>query len=288
MNQDNKLKTASGLSDLWDGKPIRRVRSGDGASILPGRRLSMHMMVQPEVADLLLGDGLLDGQGLLTRMLVTVPESAVGSRQHRDEQPNTDRDLKAYDARLLKILERPLPLAEGKSNELEPKARSLTTEARDCLIRFHDHVENKMRAGGDLESVRGLGNKLAEHAARLATVLSVVSDIERPTVEIEEVRAGVALADHYVTEALRLAAASHVGTDLRLAQKLLNWLLHQWTECAISLPDIYQRCPNAIRDKATAKKLVAILEDHGWLQKIQRGAVVAGVKRRDAWRIVGN
>jgi len=40
MSDDNKLKTAAGLSDIWDGKPIRRVRSGDGSTILPGRRLT--------------------------------------------------------------------------------------------------------------------------------------------------------------------------------------------------------------------------------------------------------
>jgi Protein of unknown function (DUF3987) len=34
MNEENKLKTASGLSALWDGEPVRRVRAGDGVAIL--------------------------------------------------------------------------------------------------------------------------------------------------------------------------------------------------------------------------------------------------------------
>jgi hypothetical protein len=33
----------------------------------------------------------------------------------------------------------------------------------------------------------------------------------------------------------------------------------------ISQPDIYQRSLNAIRDQATARKLVGVLEQHGWL-----------------------
>ena len=49
MNQENKLYTATGLSALWDGEPIRRVRAGDEVLLLPGRRLTMHLMVQPEV-----------------------------------------------------------------------------------------------------------------------------------------------------------------------------------------------------------------------------------------------
>jgi len=73
---------------------------------------------------------------------------------------------------------------------------------------------------------------------------------------------------------------------LRLAQRALDWLLRQWTEPAISLPDLYQRGPSAIREAAAARKVVGILEDHGWLARIAEGAVIAGVHRREAWRIV--
>jgi hypothetical protein len=30
MSAENKLKTAAGLSCVWDGETIKRVRSGDG------------------------------------------------------------------------------------------------------------------------------------------------------------------------------------------------------------------------------------------------------------------
>ena len=39
MSPDHRLKTASALSELWDGRPIKRVRAGDGVTILNGRRL---------------------------------------------------------------------------------------------------------------------------------------------------------------------------------------------------------------------------------------------------------
>jgi hypothetical protein len=83
-----------------------------------------------------------------------------------------------------------------------------------------------------------------------------------------------------------LFGAAQIGGDLQLAEKTLQWLLHQWKEPAISLPDLYQRGPNAIRGKGTAKKIVAKLEDHGWLIRLAAGADVDGVRRREAWRIV--
>jgi hypothetical protein len=286
MSDDNKLKTAAGLSSAWDGDPIRRVRSGDGASILPGRRLAAHLMAQPAVADILFRDRLLADQGLLSRLLVTAPDATAGTRLWHDEQPETDRDLKRYGARLLAILETPLPLAAGKSNELEPRRLLLSSAGRALWIKFADHIERAIAPGAGLEPIRGLANKLPEHAARLAAVLTLVRDIDAGEMVAADIEAGIALAEHYAAEALRLFGASRISADLRLAQKLLDWLLYQWTEPAISLPDIYQRSLNTIGDKATATKLVAILEDHGYLYRIPQGAVVAGQRRREAWRIV--
>jgi hypothetical protein len=89
---------------------------------------------------------------------------------------------------------------------------------------------------------------------------------------------------------LRLFSSNYVccliSADLRLAQQLLDWLCQKWTEVAVSLPDIYQKGPNAIRDLATARKIVTLLEHHGWLERINNGATIAGQFRRDAWRVV--
>lgn len=56
MNSDNRLKTVAGLSSLWGGNALDRVRSGDGASTLFGRRLAVHIMVQPIAARPLMED----------------------------------------------------------------------------------------------------------------------------------------------------------------------------------------------------------------------------------------
>ena len=85
---------------------------------------------------------------------------------------------------------------------------------------------------------------------------------------------------------MRLFGANKVNADLKLAQRLLDHLHANWTEPAVSLPDIYQRTLNAIGDKATAARMARILEDHGWLREITGGAIINGERRRDAWTIV--
>jgi hypothetical protein len=197
-----------------------------------------------------------------------------------------DAAIKRYGEPLLHLLERPLPLKDGK-NELAPRVLRLAADARKLWIAFADSIERQLAPEGALCAVKGIANKLPEHAARLAGVLALVSDADTGEIPAEQMAAGITLAQHYVAEALRLFEASRVSDDLRLAQKLLTWLLGLWKEDFVSLPNIYQEGPNSIRDKTTAARLVAILEDHGWLNREKSGAEIAGQHRRDAWRIMG-
>jgi Protein of unknown function (DUF3987)/Primase C terminal 2 (PriCT-2)/RepB DNA-primase from phage plasmid len=287
MSDESKLRTAAGLSELWDGEPIKRVRAGDGTLVLPGRRVAMHLMAQSDVAAIMLSDRMLLNQGLLSRCLISAPESISGTRVWREPSDSADAAIKRYGARLLEVLERPPPLKDGKANELTPRMLRLAPDARKLWIAFANSIECQLAPEEALYPVKGIANKLPEHAARLAGVLALVSDPDTSEIPTEQMAAGITLAQHYVGEALRLFEASRVSDDLRLAQMLLNWLLRSWGEEFISLPDVYQKGPNSIRDQRTAAKLVEILENHGWLIRESSGAEIAGQHRRDAWRIVG-
>jgi Protein of unknown function (DUF3987) len=287
MNEENRLKTAAGMSSLWDGQPIRRVRAGDGSSVLPGRRFATHLQMQPAVADLLFGNILLAEQGLLSRHLAVFPDNATGTRFQQVEGPQVDCHLKRYSAILLGILQQQPPLVPGKRNELDPRRLPLSPQAIEHWRSFADHIERQLTPYGSLEPVKGLGNKLPEHAARLAAVLSLVTDLDAGEIDKLSLEAGIVLAEHYAGEALRLFGTGQEKRELRQAKELLHWLQSKWSEPAVSLPDIYRRGPNAIRDRATTKKLVTILEEHRWLRRINEGAIVAGQQRRDAWRIWG-
>jgi hypothetical protein len=165
---------------------------------------------------------------------------------------------------------------------------ALSTAAREMWIRYSTHIERELRPGGELDAIRGLANKLPEHAARLAAVLTLVRDNDAGEISPAEMKAGLALAEHYSAEARRLFGVAQISGDLKMAGQALSWLLGTWPEPAISLPDIYQRGPcRRARDKATAAKIVALLEDHGWLMKIPGGAVVGGERRKMRGRSCG-
>lgn len=286
MSDEAKLRTAAGLSTIWDGEAIKRVRAADGVTVLPGRRLAMHLMAQPDVAGIMLNDRVLADQGLLSRVLMTAPDAASGTRLWREPSPDSETALRRYQAHLLDILERPLPLVAGTHNTLNPRVLPLSRDARRLWVGFYDHVEKLVGRGGDLESIRGLANKLPEHAARIAGVLAMARNIETGEVAGADLQAAIRLAQHCATEALRLSGAGRVSNQIREAQRLLDWLLNNWPDTEISLPDIYQRGPNFLREAAPARRAVEVLVEHGRLVRDREGSLVGGKTRREAWRIV--
>lgn len=167
MNSDNRLKTIAGLSQFWNGDTVNRIRSGDGASSYPGRRLSMHLMAQPVAARPLLADAQASGQGFLARFLITEPPSAIGTRLRRDQDPASEIAVSAFTDRAIELLNTPLPTGDDPQ-ELTPKQLSLSEGAKELLGQFYDAVEQAQSPGGELEHVRAYASKAAEQAGRIA------------------------------------------------------------------------------------------------------------------------
>ncbi len=286
LTDEAKLRTASGLSTFWDGGVIKRVRAGEPVTTLAGRRLAIHLMMQPDVAAQLLTDPVLQDQGLVSRLLISAPQSLAGTRFWKEPNEASNAALNRYSERILSILEMPWSLREDTRNELDLPHLLLDDEARQLWILFADHIESQIRPGGDLEPVKAFANKLAEHATRLAGVLTIIEDPHATHVDTVAMKNGIRLAQYYADEALRLYAASKVRVELAIAQKTLNWLHTGWAEELVSLPDVYQYGPNEIRDKQAAEGAIGLLEDHDWLVKQPTGETIKGQYRKTVWRVV--
>jgi hypothetical protein len=268
MADENKLRTGAALSELWDGKPVKRLRAVDGVTLLYGRRLSLHVMVQPEVARQFLSDGTLRDQGLLSRMLVAAPASLAGTRLYREVAPADELAIVSYTARIFALLEARWPLAEGKRNELEPRVLPMTGGAIEVWTTFFNHVEAQSGPGGDLDPIADLAAKAAEHAARIAGVITLVENPDAAEIVETAMECGVALADWYVAEALRLAKAGRTDPKLAKAQEMLGWLQAQKGD--VVFRDILRFGPGGLRLKSEAEAALRILESHGWVEEVSR------------------
>lgn len=279
MTDDNRLRTAAMLSELWDGKPVARVRAMDGVSVLYGRRLSVHLMIQPEAAASFLADPTLRDQGLLSRILVAAPASIAGTRLYRQPSAEDEATIKCYGARLLELLETPPKTLGDAPNELAPRVLPLDAEATAAWTSFFNHVESQCQPGGNLRPIFDFAAKVAEHAARLAGVIVVVENPAAIEIDKQAMACGISLGDWYLTEALRLASAARTDTRLLKAQALLDWL-HERGEAEVGFREIVQFGPTSTRTKTTADEAVSILTSHGWLKEAssrpRRFAIIKG------------
>lgn len=285
MNNDNLLKTAAGLCGLWDGKLISRIRAGEPPLLLGGKRVSFHLMVQPEVAQIMLSNQLLSEQGLISRCLITWPDSTAGTRLYKEIDLSNTEEFKAYFSRMNEILTTPFPLVKDKQNELLPRKMLLSKEAKALFIAFHDVVEKNIGYNKPFNSIRGFANKAPEHALRLAGNIAVFYDINCSEINTKAMSNAINLATYYINEALRLHSSSISDPMLVKAQKLLDWLQAQGKD-EFTLIEIYQYGPNEIRSAKLARQLMNILLEHGWVTPLENGLVIDGAHRKEAWKLL--
>lgn len=281
LNDENRIKMAAGLSKLWDGKEISRVRAGDGVVEIRNRRVSMHLMAQPKIAEAFLGDSVLIDQGLVSRILAVCPTSTAGSRMYKSKDLSQEPAMRRYYDRMATILRKPLPILAEDDKQLLPPTLKFSPEAKALWIEFHDLIESQLADEQPLAPVRGFANKAPEHALRLAGILTLIEN--EPSINYTTMANGIELTQHYISEALRLFHSGLTDPQLEQAQKLLEWCQkHEF----VYLRKIYQFGPNSIRDAKVAKVAAAILQEHGWLEPVQRGMEIDGTHRRDVWRVI--
>lgn len=285
MASENRQKTLAALNDLWQGSPIRRTRQGEGSFTLFGRRLAVHLMVQPGVARAFMADPMAADTGFLPRFLICEPTSTIGTRL----QSLTRHDgyaLAAFTDRLRAILDRPLPM-DPETRELEPRILPLSQDARGILIAFSDHVEAGQAQGGEYAHITGYASKAAEQACRIAGVMTAWGDLDAPQVTGETMAHAIALAAFYLGEAARLSDAATVSAEIEKAEALREWLLTRWQHDEVLPRDVLRLAPiRALRESPAAKSALAVLEKHGWLIALPEGTEVRGKVRKEAYRVV--
>lgn len=97
---------------------------------------------------------------------------------------------------------------------------------------------------------------------------------------------GIALAEFYLSEAIRLADAAAVSVAIDRAEILRKWLLENWKESEILLPDLMHGGPNQVSDDLKARASFALLAQNSWIFRLPRGTLVRGSARAESWRIL--
>ncbi len=283
MSKDHQLETAAGLCGIYDSGSFDRIRSGDGPSCHYGKRVALHLMLQPDVSSLLLANPLLKDQGLLSRCLVIRPEP-INPKRYASVDLSQEHCIQNYRRLIRDLLSMDLPVKNGTRNVLQPRAIELAADAKEQYIRFHDHIQSQLGDGNRLENIRGFAGKAHDHAARIALTFALLENPHCTNISRFDFQKGEAIVLHCLTELLRLIDVKATDEKLLKADTLLCWLWKR-NKSNISLVEIYKEGPNFVRSVEPARKLMNVLYDHGYVKPSSVPVEYAGKNRAESFEI---
>lgn len=262
MTSESRGRTITQLSQLWDGKPLTRTRAAEGESgVMAGRRLAAHLMLQPIMAQKVLSDPLLLGQGFLARFLVCHDESLAGNRFLADRDPleaaQDDPAIKRY----WQTLAERLPAKE--TGELDLQTLVISDKAYSAWVALHDAIEKQLGKNGHYADIRAFGSKTAEQAGRIAGVLAFV---EGGDITFDHIGRAGRLVQYYL-ESMRIRTSDAVQDQEAIqARQLLEWI----TERGGSLEaDGFKNLPSTLRSAKKARSLLGLLVSMGHLTVLE-------------------
>lgn len=266
MKEVNRMGAMAFFLKGWGAEALDVMRGGTGYTSLLGRRIALHIMVQPLLLRELLSDPLADGQGFLARCLVAQPQTLAGTRFYNGNNPMENPAVLAYAHRMGQLLDTsPQRWPNGDGYELKPKGLPLDPQARALWIEFYNAIEVQQADGAELEHARAFASKAAEQAARIAGVITLFNNPQAAVIDVQAMDGAMELVTFYLSEHLRLmGTGKQAQTDKRL-RVLWDWLQEQGA--IVQGKDVLQRCPNPIR-KLKAQGIKALLE-----QLAQRGYI---------------
>jgi putative DNA primase/helicase len=274
LREDRRSAGLAWFLKAWGAETLDSLTRGDGLSILLGRRVAMHAMVQPVLLRSLLADPLAQGQGFLARCLVSEPGTLAGTRLFKPGKPAETPAVVAYHSALRALLaRRPRVHRYGDGCELDTRAVGLSPDAAALWIEFYNAVETAQSANGELQGARAFASKGAEHAARIAGIVQMVSDPDAAAVSVETMAGAIAVASFYISEHVRLTGAGRNDRHSMLLRTLLAWLQERGR---VAHKELLQRSPNPVR-VLKAEGINSLLDE-----LVQRGYIR---RDRDAWEV---
>ncbi|MBS0576066.1 MAG: DUF3987 domain-containing protein [Proteobacteria bacterium] len=284
MNDDNRVKSSASLSKLWDRGQFDRVRAGDGAGKFFGRRLAMHLMMQPVVAESVLSDDVLVGQGFLARCLLAWPESTIGTREYQDVDLTRDPVMRDYWQCMRGLLERPLPKVDGAEDELRPRVLRLEPSAMAHWIEIKNAVEHAMRPNGTYAGICAWASKAASQAARVAGALTLVDDPDAASIGVDAVERAATLMTFHLDEAARIVGTAAIPAAVRRAEAIVEWCRRDGREFVYSSQAL-QFGPGSVRTRDNFTEAMKLLVDAGWAVPVDGGMELDGKHRSKVWRM---
>ncbi len=265
MSGDSTMRNLATLNQLWDGNELAIDRRTSESFTVRGARLTVALQVQGATLQSFFEKSgvLARGTGFFARFLIACPESTQGQRLFT-EAPDHWYNLDAFNGRITQLLNQPAPIDD--SGALTPAMLTLTPDAKDAWVNYHDAIEKELAQGGELFNVRDVASKTADNATRLAALFHVfeggIGAIGQDTFE----RASQ-VAIWHLSEARRFFLELALPADRADALRLDKWLIDYCKRGGVAcVAKRHTQQHGAIRDGV---RLDAALSELALLNRVQ-------------------
>jgi hypothetical protein len=265
MSHEMRMRTVATMCALWDGEAITKLRAGDGVMSIGSKRITAHLMIQPNFIPELLGDALLRAQGFLSRLLVSWPRSRIGYRAGSAGSAAAAATERVFCDRIHELLFRHL------KEELELSTLRVEGKAAELWDAYSDEIEIAQQPGAEYAELTDVAGKSAEMAGRIAGVMTLFEKPGASSVSPEIMRKAIALARWYLNEALRIAESGVLRPEIVDAKELLEWLKEHPEQR--SRRRVLRFGPRRLRSKRALDLVLRILVEHNLIVLPKKGSI---------------
>lgn len=257
---------------VWGGDTVTVDRKTSESYQLINARLTVSLMTQPKMMDEYIRKrgNLARGAGLLSRFLVTAPDSTQGYRPI--DNTTTSSECKyVFAERIKKLLSDNISMVDASARPR--KVVKLSSKASERWIDAFNEIEIGIRSGGRFEEAGDLASKLADNIIRVAALLHVFEGYEGD-VSLEVLEFAIDLCLWCSDEFYRVFMPLKEGEVEVVA--LRDWFLKRRAEGEGVLKKniVLQYCPRLIKDVVQLNSALRKLEDSGEIDIFrERGAL---------------
>ncbi|MDL4772481.1 DUF3987 domain-containing protein [Actinomadura xylanilytica] len=250
------------------GEEIRTERMTREGESIDAAALTIGICLQPGVLAGLGDTPEFREQGLLGRLLISMPESMLG---HRNARPNPipAHVHTAYERTLNDLV---LSLRRFGDPDATPINLTFTDEAQEAVIDLLEETEPRFRVGsGDLAHMTDWGGKLVGAVVRLAALLHLGKHLRdgygRP-IDLATFQDARQLGEYFTAHAQ--AAYDAIGADpaVNHARTILDWARRTDTTRFTARDLMRGPLKNRARKVTDLDPALRVLETHGWTRSV--------------------
>ncbi|MDP4511178.1 DUF3987 domain-containing protein [Nonomuraea turcica] len=255
------------------GEEMRIDRIGRASERIEAATLTLGVCVQPGVLARLGDTPEFREQGLLGRILYSLPASLLGYRKE-NPAPIPAPVEQAYTAHMTTLLISLYGLNDGTASQERPRhTLTFTPDAQETIIRLLAEIEPRFRPGGDLHHMTDWSGKLVGATVRIAALLHLAAHLKdgwgRP-ITADTFAAACQIGDYFTRHAQ--AAYDAIGADPAVAdaRALLEWARRTATS-RFTAREVLSRL-RRFKTVADLEPALRVLEAHGWLRRLPTAA----------------